>query len=159
MTMHVIREHVLLFNHFLFISAPSWCTGFFYKGVCLQSILSSSSRDHVPASCNAYQPAVSWSQADFIAICTHFHGTYVGCGNIDTDRNGGRCYNYQAVIGYELNSNPDVWVNGHTFSWYPAAGAQDCQLLTNPPGSIVYACQAPGVGVSSGTLWSNNLRI
>ena len=136
-------------NIISFPAAPYWCNGgVYYRGVCLKKVSVTRYTTNVaPSNCLIYQPQVHWAKSDYDAICTLFSGPYSGCTRVDHDRNGGRCFNSRATLAYENNNNPDVWVNGDTFNWSPTYVGQspDCVLVTNPPGSVVYACRNPGV--------------
>ena len=131
--------HVLLL---FFTAGPVPCPGFFYKGICLQAVNSTVSQDNVPTNCAAYQPIQSWTRFDYDAICQFFSRSAKCSGSIDRDRDGGRCSNYQALLAFESNTFPDVWVHARTFSWYPSDSlSPNCELLADPPGVIVYACE------------------
>ena len=86
--------------------------------------------------CTPYQPARSWTSLDYLVICRHFGGT---CLNYDTDADGGRCSNNAAVLAFENNAFPDVWVNRATFRWRPSTGVPTCDFT---PGrlTVVFAC-------------------
>ena len=116
------------------------CSGFLYKGICLRAVKTSSSSDQIPSGCNAYQPSLSWTRTDFTAICRNFGGA--NCDQVDTDVDGGRCSNYRAVLAYETNTGPDVWVASATFTWNPvSSGSPNCALIAHGSGAIVYACK------------------
>ena len=121
---------------------PGTCSGFFHRGICLRhSTTSTGTSDIIPAGCTPYRPNVNWTKSDYDTICQRIEGSSA-CTFVDTDRNGGLCSNFKAILAYESNSLPDVWVNNVTFSWDPATfGTDDCQLVADPPGTIVYACE------------------
>ena len=139
---------MLTLSNIYFISCVG-CVGWLYRGVCLQSQVVHTHGDHIPIGCTAYKPSRQWTYSDYVAICQHFHGSS-NCANWDSDWNGGRCSNHRAILAYENNYNPDVWVAADTFTWSPSYlfnnQTQDCTLVTNLPGTLVYACL--GVSIS-----------
>ena len=137
-----------------FPAAPSWCRGgYYHRGICLKKVsVTRYTPSIIPNNCLIYQPRnVQWAKSDYDAVCTFFSGSSSGCTSVDYDRNGGRCLNSQATLAYENNNNPDVWVNSNTFTWSPVSSgrAPDCQVITNPPGTVVYACRNPGTYTTS----------
>ena len=111
-----------------------------------------SSSDQVVSGCQIYQPTLTWNKQDYEAICSHVTGQN-SSHTIDTDSDGGRCSNYQALLAFEGNTNPDVWVNAKSFTWSPtSSSAGNCKLIANPPGYIVYACKQPKPVTSVGLL-------
>lgn len=129
---------------FLLVFCGSACyNGWVYKGLCLRAVKQTFSGDMQPSGCRAYQPSLAWDFSDYVSICQHFRGR-LACGSIDYDRHGGRCSNFQAILAYENQhqSNEDVWVHRSTFAWNPShSSSPDCQLVPNPPSTVVYACR------------------
>ena len=124
------------------------CKGWTYDGVCLMArSLSTIDETTVgnliaPSSCTPYQPSVSWNFTEYRDICNHFKTPNTNCGTVDDDFNGGRCDNHQAVLAFENNAFPDVWVNEYTFVWSPSRNVTrpDCSL-SFLPGTLVFACE------------------
>ena len=137
---------LLLYVAFVYFAAmtpvlPDTCSGFFHRGICLRhSTTSTGTSDVIPVGCTPYQPNLNWTKLDYDAICQQIT---TSCTMVDTDWNGGRCSNFKAILAFESNTVPDVWVHRNTFSWDPSTSsiADDCQLVSNPPGIIVYACR------------------
>ena len=124
------------------VPAVSGC--WYYNNVCLKLSTVSTNADNIPSGCNPYHPSASWGFYDYVAICQHFGGRSA-CSSVDYDRHGGRCSNFQAILGYEHDHQTwgsDVWVSQMTFNWNPVrGGGADCTLMPDPPGTVVYACR------------------
>jgi hypothetical protein len=118
------------------------CAGLSYDGLCLRYQIVNSQA--FTPSCEPVVPNKQWVQADFESICTKVtadSGNEAGCNSIDTDQDGGQCENHAALVSWELNGSPDVWVNKNAFSFDPTSGNNDnCKLVDQVPTLIVYAC-------------------
>ena len=127
-----------------FFSLLASCAGHMYKGYCLQAAVGRRGQSPVPAGCTVKTtPSLSWTYSDYLAICHMFATSTTTCSNIDQDRNGGRCSNYPALLAFENNGNPDVWVSASRFSWRPTYSfttLPDCVLLSGT-GTVVYMCE------------------
>jgi hypothetical protein len=122
------------------VGANAWL----YKGVCLKAVAQTQNVAQVPAGCNVYQPAVSWGQAEFLDICNYFSKAMnkaVACGAIDGDADGGQCSNFPALLSYENNGGPDVWVHATSFKWNPSAQPNTCNMVNASDDTVVYACK------------------
>eukprot|EP00117_Sycon_ciliatum_P033448 scpid78618/ scgid25732/ Protocadherin Fat 1; Cadherin family member 7; Cadherin-related tumor suppressor homolog; Protein fat homolog; Protocadherin Fat 1, nuclear form len=130
-----IRNSLLLLH-----SKPG---GWIYRGVLLKAATLSSNAVNIPSFCSPYQPGNSaWGRSDYIAICEHFATAGTLCGSIDMDHDGGLCNNYQALLSFENNGSPDVWLNSGSFSYNPsAANPATCNLPESSPAVVVYACR------------------
>jgi len=115
--------------------------GWVYDGVCLKSNALNSNADAVPAGCTPYQPTKTWQKADFISICNHFKTAGTVCEIPDTDADGGLCANFQAIASWENQATPDVWLHKTSFNWTWVNGGPICNLWSNTPSVVVYACK------------------
>ncbi len=121
-------------------SCQSPCKGWAYKGICLMASNLTSNQDAIPAGCTPYQPATGWGQGDYLAICQQFMGPNTNCAQVDTDGDGGLCSNFQAILSWESNGSPDVWLRNPTFSWNAGKANPNCNLYS-ADGIAVYACK------------------
>ena len=114
-----------------------------YDGVCLTSVHTSGGNGKTPprpsSNCNVYVPTTAWNKDDYNAIGNHFGGSS-NIGNVDRDKDGGRCTNHDAIMSYETNGSPDVWNNAAAFDWSPVNGYQDCNVVSDHATTVVYAC-------------------
>ncbi|MSP92341.1 MAG: DUF4215 domain-containing protein [Myxococcales bacterium] len=118
--------------------------GYLYNSVCLRAVVQTTNGNQPPAGCTPYQPAVKWGQPEYLAICNYFSpklGKTVNCAAVDTDADGGLCNNYQALLSWEANSSPDIWLHSASFTWNPKNGANNCNLVSAGDDIVVYACK------------------
>ena len=137
---------------------PGMCSGgIIYKGICLRSSQLTRNSDSVPSGCSYYSPPMVWSKSDYNAICNAFGGSS-NCFNVDSDFDGGRCTNHYAILSYENNGYPDVWVNGNTFQWNPVSSttSPSCYLQSGFPTTAIYACRQ--VSTKGGDYPSSRIR-
>jgi len=119
--------------------------GFSFDGLCLISHVTDDENWSNPADCNPFIPSRTWAQFEFETICNHFSpGT--NCGNIDTDNDGGLCTNHsEAIITFEQENAPDVWVHDDTFNWNPNTGnnsvSGSCSFINAGNSRVVIACE------------------
>jgi hypothetical protein len=118
-----------------------------YKGyqLCGKTATANDQANTPPSGCTPMTPNTNWGQGDFVSICQHymnvFGGPVAGCNSVDMDADGGLCSNYPAAIGFERNSNPDVWLHSGTFSWVPTTSPPGTCSITNASDDIlVYVC-------------------
>ena len=138
------NKHKFLFAFMLYFVACTVCTGFIYRGYCLRSAGGFAGDVPTVPGCIPVTPNLSWNYTDYIAICNYFSSSSTVCSNVDFDFNGGRCNNYPALLAFEENSSPDVWVASNVFTWRPSTAlSTDCQLLSDT-GTVVYMCQFTG---------------
>ena len=129
-----------------------------YKGFQLCGVqVGNINADAVPSGCSPLQPSTGWGQSDFVAVCQHFMSAFGGspaaCNSVDMDADGGLCTNFQAIAGWEYNSNPDVWLRSPTFSWQPTNGGQTCAITNDSSNILVYSCAGyAGGGGAGGTV-------
>ena len=127
--------------HCMYVPLLSGCHGFSYKGYCLMSVQGSAYSQPSVSGCQVITPRLFWGYSDYLAICNHFAIGSTRCSNVDFDRDGGRCSNSQALLAFENNISPDVWVSSSRFTWSPThfSSSQTCQLLSDF-GTVVYMC-------------------
>ena len=142
---------------FLVFHSHAGCTGFLYRNNCLRSVTTSVNVDRIPPGCSPYQPSGIWTKNDYLAICQHFGGSS-NCANVDTDYNGGRCSNFQALLSYENYGSPDVWVNKNSFVWSPTDTYPDCKLISSAS-TVVYACNNPAATVGTIFFYFHKLQV
>ena len=132
-----------MFNSAVISVVLAWCMGFIYRGICLEWV-SANANVSAPTTCDVYQPPIHWTRYDFTVLCTFISGSLAACERLYTTSNAGRCFNDEAILAYDFGLRPDLWLNGITFSWIPNRNAPaDCQIVSDPLGIVVYACQEP----------------
>ncbi|MBM4353953.1 MAG: hypothetical protein FJ109_09210 [Deltaproteobacteria bacterium] len=126
---------------------PSCQYPFVHMGyqLCGKTATANDQANTPPAGCSPITPNTNWGQGDFTTICQHymnvFGGPVGGCSAVDMDADGGNCSNYPAILGFERNSGPDVWVHSGTFSWVPTNSPPgNCNITNASDDILVYAC-------------------
>lgn len=115
--------------------------GWVYDGICLKSNALGSNADAIPSGCTPYQPAKTWQKTDYVNICNQFKAAGTTCETPDTDADGGLCANFQAIASWENNATPDVWLHKSSFNWTWVNGGPNCNLKSDAPSVVVYACK------------------
>jgi hypothetical protein len=125
---------------------------FLYGGHCMHSIEPNGDDDRFPSWCIPYWPASNpgWSRGNYNTLCRlsrQSMGRQTNCGNIDMDGDGGLCAGKSAggrnwaVMAFESNTSPDVWMNRDWWSWRPTNGGGNCQLEEDSSTVAIYACR------------------